>query len=376
MSSRAAVCVIDGPVSHCEDVHGAALERCEGIAKRRDSGMAVLAQCRDSLRTSAQHCAPPLTASRHSRGSGTAVARQSSHRCARDRQTEPSTLHSDESALRIHVRPQWGARTVGSIRHSKVREWIASLASTKSPTTVRRAHGVLAAILDTAVRDRRIPSNPARDIKLPRRTQASRGYLSHRQVEALATSSKHPNFVRFLALTGLRWGEATGLRVKHLDVARRRANIEENAVWVNGTVRVGTPKTHERRTIVWPAVLDDAVKAAIAGRKKDALIWSDDGFQYRSPSNSQHGWFANAVQRCQERDDEFPRVTPHDLRHTAASLAISAGANVKAVQRMLGHRSAAMTLDRYAELFEDDLDAVAEAVSAAHARSNKTATES
>lgn len=55
----------------------------------------------------------------------------------------------------------------------------------------------------------------------------------------------------------------------------------------------------------------------------------------------------------------FPRVTPHDLRHTAASLAISVGANVKAIQRMLGHSSAAMTIDVYADLFEDDLDAVA-----------------
>ena len=53
-------------------------------------------------------------------------------------------------------------------------------------------------------------------------------------------------------------------------------------------------------------------------------------------------------------------LTPHELRHTAASLAVSAGANVKAVQRMLGHASAAMTLDVYSGLFEDDLDGVAE----------------
>ena len=52
-------------------------------------------------------------------------------------------------------------------------------------------------------------------------------------------------------------------------------------------------------------------------------------------------------------------MTLHDLRHTAASLAISSGANVKAVQRMLGHASAAMTLDIYADLFDDDLDALA-----------------
>lgn len=61
----------------------------------------------------------------------------------------------------------------------------------------------------------------------------------------------------------------------------------------------------------------------------------------------------------------MPRLTPHDLRHTAASLAVQAGANVKAVQRMLGHKSAAMTLDVYADLFDDELDAVAKAMDAA-----------
>ena len=70
-------------------------------------------------------------------------------------------------------------------------------------------------------------------------------------------------------------------------------------------------------------------------------------------------WFSGAVARCMKADDTFPRVTVHDLRHTPASLAISAGANVKVVQRMLGHASAAMTLDTYADLFTDDLDAVA-----------------
>ncbi|MGZ4511374.1 MAG: tyrosine-type recombinase/integrase, partial [Mycobacterium sp.] len=64
----------------------------------------------------------------------------------------------------------------------------------------------------------------------------------------------------------------------------------------------------------------------------------------------------------------IPRVTLHDLRHTSASLAVSAGANVKAVQRMLGHASAAMTLDIYAELFDDDLEAVAVALDEARSR--------
>ncbi|MDQ1531443.1 MAG: hypothetical protein QOE37_1548 [Microbacteriaceae bacterium] len=61
---------------------------------------------------------------------------------------------------------------------------------------------------------------------------------------------------------------------------------------------------------------------------------------------------------------------PHALRHTAASLAVSAGANVKAVQRMLGHASAAMTLDVYADLFDDDLDSVADRLDEGLTRSN------
>jgi integrase len=71
-------------------------------------------------------------------------------------------------------------------------------------------------------------------------------------------------------------------------------------------------------------------------------------------------------------------ITPHDLRHPAASLAIAAGANVKAVQRMLGHASASMTLDVYAGLFGDDPDAVAsrldDAVAARGADYLRTAT--
>jgi integrase len=75
--------------------------------------------------------------------------------------------------------------------------------------------------------------------------------------------------------------------------------------------------------------------------------------------------FEPAVQKCQQVDESFPSITPHDLRHSAASLAVSAGANVKAVQRMLGHAKASMTLDVYADLFDEDLDHVAANLDAA-----------
>ncbi|MGI8615939.1 MAG: tyrosine-type recombinase/integrase [Actinomycetota bacterium] len=63
-----------------------------------------------------------------------------------------------------------------------------------------------------------------------------------------------------------------------------------------------------------------------------------------------------------------PRLRVHDLRHTAASLMISSGAGVKVVQQQLGHRSATLTLDRYAHLFPDELDALSGALDGLRAR--------
>jgi integrase len=95
--------------------------------------------------------------------------------------------------------------------------------------------------------------------------------------------------------------------------------------------------------------------------RDDFVFAGTDGGALRG-NNFRPRFFDPAIDRLRERDPEFPDITMHDLRHTAASLAISAGPNVKAVQRMLGHVSAAMSLDVYADLFDDDLDSVADAL--------------
>jgi len=139
---------------------------------------------------------------------------------------------------------------------------------------------------------------------------------------------------------------------------RRRFIIEENAVMIAYEIHVGTLKTHERRSAPYPQRLAPMIEEACAGKDPEGLPVGD-GVNSMRNSGAQ-GWFANAVQCAQAVDLSILRLTPHDLRRTAASLAISSGANVKAVQRMLGHASAAMTLDTYADLFDDDLDAVAQ----------------
>lgn len=285
----------------------------------------------------------------------------------RQRVVKPSYAQTLESAWRIHVKPKWGKRQLSSLLYSEIQEWVSELSTSHSASSVSRAYGILAGILDTAVKDQRLRSNPARGVKMPRKRRKQNVYLTHDQVDALAETSRYPTLVYFLAYTGLRWGEATGLRVKHLDIDRRRVRVEENAVNIGREgIIVGTPKDHEKRSVPFPRFLEQSMREATAGKRDEDLVFGDGRNHMRGPS-SQDGWFAAAVKRARKADPSFKLVTPHDLRHTAASLAISAGANVKAVQHMLGHASAAMTLDTYSDLFEDDLDAVAEALDRARA---------
>jgi len=283
---------------------------------------------------------------------------------------KPSAERVLHSSWRAHVEPKWGDRRVGEIRHSEVQAWVSELSAERSASIVKRAHGVLAGILDVAVRDRRIVESPARGVSLPRRAPKRRAYLSHGQVAALSRhAGAHGPLVAFLAYTGLRWGEATGLRVRDVDMLRRRVTVTENAVRIGAVVHVGTPKTHRARSVPFPAFLADAISRECFGKAREALVFGD-GVNHVRPTYGGKGWWSRAVEACQVEDADFPRVTPHDLRHTAASLAISAGANVKAVQAMLGHASATMTLDTYADLFPDDLEAVAARLDEAQALAN------
>jgi integrase len=220
--------------------------------------------------------------------------------------------------------------------------------------------GVMAAALD----DNRIPRNPCDGVKLPKRKHSDRGYLTHSQVAALVTEIEYlPGVPKFLAYTGLRWGEMAALRVQDFDMLRRRVNVSRSVVEYNGLVW-STPKSHERRSIRFPASLTDELSALMVGKGREDLVFTTHRGGVLRVSNYRHRFFAPAVEACQKTDESFPTITPHDLRHTAASLAVSAGANVKAVQRMLGHAKASMTLDVYADLFDDDLDAVADTLDA------------
>ena len=278
-------------------------------------------------------------------------------------QLKPTTRSGYRHSLDKHVIPRWGQTRLGAVAHGDVQEWVNTLSVNLAPSTVRQIHLVLSGIMKFAIADRRISTNPSDDIRLPRIGKKYRGYLSHNQVDRLAGEcGKDADVVLLLAYTGLRWGELAGLKVGRVDRQRRRIEVAEAVSDPRGQVIWGTPKSHERRSVPFPEFLDASLKSRCQDRREDDLVFTaPDGGVLRN-GNFRTRTFNPALARVQVDDPDFPKVTPHDLRHTAASLAVSVGANVKAVQRMLGHASAAMTLDVYADLFDDDLDAVATAL--------------
>lgn len=275
-------------------------------------------------------------------------------------QLKATTLSNYRYTLDAQIIPTWGKVRLPDVGHADVQAWVTSLSATRKPASVKQIYLVLAGVMKYAIRDGRLSRNPCDGIQLPRLVREQRGYLSHSQVRELAAAcGDYGDIVLFLSYTGLRWGEMAALKIGRLDMTRRRIDVAEAVSPARGQLVWSTPKSHSSRSVPFPAFLTDALLARCSGRLRDDLVFvGPDGGVLRS-GNFRRRQFASAVALMQERDPSFPYIAPHDLRHTAASLAVSAGANVKAVQRMLGHASAAMTLDVYADLFDDDLDAVA-----------------
>jgi integrase len=178
-------------------------------------------------------------------------------------------------------------------------------------------------------------------------------YLTHAQVRALAQAATPRTLeVYVLAYCGLRWSELAGLRVGDVDVLHRRFTVAHAVTVVAGRQHFGEPKGRKTRTVPYPAFLAGQIADRVKGRLPSAPLFPARGGGWMRPPMLQGPLTA----AC--RAVGLGRLTPHHLRHTCASLAVSSGANVKGVQQLLGHKSAVITLDTYTDLFPDDLSAV------------------
>ena len=173
-----------------------------------------------------------------------------------------------------HVQPVWGERQVGSIRPSEVQSWID--AQTVGAVMVRRMANILAQVLDIALKDGTIRSNPARGLDLPAKPKPKQVYLTAEQLACLAKEAKHNGpIVWVLGTVGLRWGELAGLRVRNVNVLRSRFTIEEAATTNGSEVTIGETKTHERREVAVPRFVMDMLVPLMDGKCPDDWVWTN-----------------------------------------------------------------------------------------------------
>jgi integrase len=259
------------------------------------------------------------------------------------------------------VSDKWGELQVTRVAPPDVKSWIADMASAGiGVPTIENALGVLRMVLKDGVDDGRLIRNPCEGINAPRRKHNSRAYLTHQQVEELAVAVGEGNglVVRLLAYTGLRWGELAALTVGAVDKDRRRLQITQAVAEADGRLEWKSPKDHERRSVPFLAFLTDELATQMVGKGREDLLFSAaKGGPLRVST-----WRPRVFNPARDSLKDFPRVTPNDLRHTAASLAVSAGGNVLALAlaRTLGHEDPSLTLRTYADLFDSDLDALAD----------------
>ena len=216
---------------------------------------------------------------------------------------KPSTRARYAGLLRVNVLPHWRDVRLADVTHEGVAAWVAELsASGLAAATVRQAHRVLSLTFSLAVRDGRLARNPADHVPLPRAVKNEKVFLTVDQVEDLANAAgDYQLVILFLAYTGVRFGELAALRVRRLDLMRRRAEIVEAVAEVGGHPVFSTPKSHQVRSVPIPRFLVDELARHVAGRAPDEFVFTSPRGGLLRLQNFRHTVFDRATQECGPR---------------------------------------------------------------------------
>lgn len=286
-------------------------------------------------------------------------------RIAADGRLRPSTLGLMDLHWRVHVEPRLGHRSVNMLSRLDVQELVSGmLGSGRSVYTAETALRLLRRLLAAAVDDGLLVRSPADGVRAPRRPHRPIQYLDAEQVSQIAESVPDGwrAFILVAAYGGLRFGELTALRLRHIDFIRRTVRVEDSLVEVGGQLHAGSTKNGRGRAVTLPAFVIEAVAEHVRVHPP-----GDSGFVFSGPDGNpirRSNWY-KSVWWPTVRKLGLP-VKFHALRHTSAALAIAAGAHPKTIQTRLGHHSAAFTLDVYGALFEGLDGELANRLDAAH----------
>lgn len=283
----------------------------------------------------------------------------------------PATHYSYARNLRLHVRPRLEAVQLRRVDGGTLNALYAALlvdgkrtgdGGGLSPRTVRYVHTILHRAFRDSVRWGRLARNPADAADPPKGSASSAPTMrtwSAEQLRAfLAATSGHRLFAAFhlLATTGMRRGEALGLRWADLGLDVGRASIVQTVIAINHQVSISSPKTAAgRRTLALDAgtvaALREHRQRHVAERLLMGSGFTDHGLAFCRPDGGPlHPERFSRTFVEQAKRAGLPPIRLHDLRHTWATLALTAGVHPRVAQERLGHATIGITLGTYSHV--------------------------
>jgi integrase len=303
-----------------------------------------------------------------------------------------TTRRGYEIHIRLYLEPLIGQMRLADLRPHHVDQLYGDLLaapdSRVTETTIRHIHATLRSALNTAVKRRLIPRNPALHVELPGRRGRQTSVWTPEQLGAFLDSiADHRLYAYFhlIAVAGLRRGEALGLSWGSVDFGSNLIRVSQQLVDAGQGAYLAQPKT---RSGVRAVPLDSLTMAVLAAhrtrqegeRSRWGHGWSDTGLAFtREDGTPFRPEYLTHLFRKLVDAAGLPRIRLHDLRHTSASLALAAGIPVKVVSARLGHSSTVITSDLYTHVIpavaQDAADQIAALIPARKANEAQRARE-
>ncbi len=304
--------------------------------------------------------APTATTLRQSADAWVDGARDGSIRTRSGDRYKPSAIRGYDASLRIHVLPELGGARLSDVTRADIQDLADRLlAKGADPSTIRNTVMPLRAIYRRAIARGEIAVNPTAGLELPavrgKRDRIASPAEASKLISALPKSEQAFWATAFYA--GLRLGEIRALRWEDVDLAAGVIRVERSWDKKEGAIE---PKSRAgRRAVPIPAVLRDyLVEHKLRCAWGEGLMFgrsADEPFNERT--------IVTSAERVWKRA-KLARITPHECRHTFASLMIAAGVNAKALSTYLGHASLSITFDRYGHLMPGNEEEAAELLDA------------
>ena len=275
----------------------------------------------------------------------------------------PGTRRIYEGYLRLYIRPGLGHIPLNRLTAKDMQQFFVWLKTEGradqsdgetglADSQLRNIHSLCWRALEKAVSGNLIPQNPASGCKLPPARKGEMNLLSREAMQKLLIQAKEEKYYELFLLefaTGLRLGELTALQWEDLNLTTGELRISKQAVVIGSEVVVTEPKTKAAvRTLLLPPKVLEVFREY---RKRNVSRWL-----FPSPKKEDSPLLPSVVrQRLHRLLDHAgcERMRFHDLRHTFATLALESGKDVKTLSSMLGHVSAATTLDIYTHITDD-----------------------